>query len=119
MDQAPRTTFLSERVRYALAWFLLLGGLALGLHRSWHFLDKPERRDGNEGHVSIDFGGQWLMGRMLVEGHARHLYDRGVQRQVLRHVFPREDEAPDQEVSDVEENIRRVFELNLRPCATF
>ncbi|MBI1917393.1 MAG: DUF2029 domain-containing protein [Planctomycetes bacterium] len=103
MDNAPRTTFLSERVRYALAWLLLLGGLAFGLHRSWHFLDKPERRDGNEGHVSIDFGGQWLMGRMLLEGHARRLYDRGVQRQLLRRAFPREDEAPDQEISDVDD----------------
>src|SRR5207249_6493292 len=103
MDTAPRTTFLSERVRYALAWLLLLGGLAFGLHRSWHFLDKPERRDGNEGHVSIDFAGQWVMGRLLLEGHARRLYDRGVQRQVLRRAFPCEDEAPGQEVSDVDE----------------
>src|SRR3954454_6680057 len=98
MDQPPRTSFASDGVRYVLACLLLLGGLAFGLPRSWHFLDKPERRDGNEGHVSIDFGGQWLMGRILREAHARRLYDRGVQRQVLRRVLPREDEAPDQEV---------------------
>src|SRR5882762_8394579 len=103
MDQPPRTTFAGARVRYVLAWFVLLGGLSFGLHRSWHFLDVPDRRDGNNGHISIDFAGQWLMGRMLLEGHACRLYDRGVQRQVLERVFPPEDEAPHQEVSDVDD----------------
>jgi hypothetical protein len=93
----------SERVRYALAWLLLLGGLTFGLHRSWHFFDVPERRDGNNGHISIDFAGQWLMGRMLLEGHARRLYDRGVQRQVVQGAFPAADQAPEQKLSDVDD----------------
>src|SRR5262249_40870651 len=103
-DQLPATIPPSRvSTRYVLAWLVLLGGLTFGALRSWHSLDKPERRDGNEGHVAIDFGGRWLMGRMLLEGHGRRLYDRSVQRQVLDRAFPREDEAPGQETSDVDE----------------
>src|SRR5262249_39550299 len=51
----------------------------------------PSRRDGNHGHATIDFGGQYLMGRMLVTGHGRELYNRNVQREVLREVFLAED----------------------------
>ncbi len=89
-------------VRRAFAWLVLLGGLAFGLHRSWHYFDVEERRDGNDGHVRIDFGGQWLMGRLLVEGHARRLYDREAQRDVLRRSYPASDGAPGQQPSDAE-----------------
>lgn len=53
---------------------------------------------GNAGHVQIDFGGQWLLGRMVVEGHTRDLYDRNVQWRVARAGFRRESEPP--EVAD-------------------
>jgi arabinofuranan 3-O-arabinosyltransferase len=86
-----------------LLWAFLLAALVFGVHRSWHYFDVPERADGNDGHVSIDFGGQWLMGRLLIEGHARNLYDRGLQRQILRRVYPVADEAPGQKRSDAEE----------------
>jgi hypothetical protein len=89
-------------LRYVLAWLALLGGLTFGLHRSWHYFDKPGRNDGNEGHTLIDFGGQWLMGRLLVEGQGRHLYDRDVQRSVLRRAYPRADEDPGAEDSDAD-----------------
>src|SRR5262245_38534009 len=70
------------------AWLLLAGGLAFGLHRSWHYFDDPTRPDGNDGHVRLHFGRPWLMGRPLVEGHARQLYDRDVQRAVLSAHLP-------------------------------
>jgi len=56
----------------------------------------PERRraDGNAGHVQIDFGGQWVMGRMLVKGHGRELYHRQRQWEVVRAGFPNSDETP-------------------------
>lgn len=46
------------------------------------------------GHLLIDFGGQWVMGRMLVLGHGRELYHRQAQWGVVREGFPPEDEAP-------------------------
>jgi hypothetical protein len=103
MNPLQRIARLSPRVRYALAWLVLAGGLTFGLLRSWHYFDDPKRRDGNSGHATIDFAGQWLMGRMLLEGHARHLYDRAAQRGVLRPVFPAADESPTQTESDVED----------------
>ena len=78
-------------VRYGLAWLALLGGLTFGLHRSWHYFDRADREDGNDGHALMDFGGQWLMGRLLVEGEGHHLYDRDVQRRTLRRAYPRAD----------------------------
>ena len=46
------------------------------------------------GHVLIDFGGQWVMGRMVVEGQGRRLYHRQAQWEVVRAAFPAADEAP-------------------------
>src|SRR5215472_6603278 len=92
----------TSTLRYALAWLAFLGGLTFGLHRSWHYFDKPGRPDGNEGHTLVDFGGQWLMGRLLIEGQGRRLYDRAVQRDILRRAYPVADEDPDQEVSDAD-----------------
>ena len=78
------------RLRYGLAWLTLLGGLTFGLHRSWHYFDRTDRSDGNEGHMLMDFGGQWLLGRLLIEGEGR-LYDRDVQRRTLRRAYPADD----------------------------
>src|SRR5260370_18138915 len=50
----------------------------------------------------IDFGGQWLMGRMLYEGHGQRLYLRRQQREVAQAAFPEDDQAPDAEKSDAE-----------------
>src|SRR4051794_17973576 len=38
---------------------------------SW-FAQEKMRTDGNDGHTSIDFAGQWLMGRMLTKGYGRY-----------------------------------------------
>jgi len=92
-------------VRGAGAW--LVAGLTawVALQQAWHAFDNgsyPDgnRADGNYGHSTIDFGGQWMMGAMLVEGHGRQLYHRGVQRAVLRAAYPRERQDPQSERSD-------------------
>src|SRR5262249_1522751 len=78
-------------------------------HHAYHSFDvlkdeepAKKRPDGNDGHVSIDFGGQYLMGRMLLEGHGRHLYDRTYQRTVLIEIYPVEDQVPEAPKSDAE-----------------
>jgi hypothetical protein len=75
---------------YLLAW--LAAGIAsvVALSYAWHSFDNP-RRDGNGGHATIDFGGQYLMGRMLITGKGRELYNRRVHRELLREIYPPED----------------------------
>jgi hypothetical protein len=99
------TFLLSPRTRYVTAWLTALCAAAIALTCGWLLFNndnEQHRRDGNGGHATIDFGGQYLMGRMIVEGHGRHLYDRTYQRQVLQKSYPREDEDPDQDKSDAE-----------------
>ncbi len=85
---------LRRRTRYVLAWLLVLVSVGLHLFTGWIAFERPRRPDGNDGHTNIDFGGQWLMGAMLVQGHGRQLYDRRYQRQVLDAAYPRADEVP-------------------------
>lgn len=84
------------------AWMVALGIAALLLSQAWDSFDDPQRNDGNSGHCTIDFGGQWLMGAMLVSGHGRELYDRNYQRPVLVAHYPRDREDPKTDASDAE-----------------
>jgi len=101
---------LHSRTYYVLSWIAVLGIAAAILYNAWiHFDNYPnstkpgsQRRDGNDGHCMIDFGGQWLMGRMLYEGHGQRLYLRSQQREVAEAAFPEQDQAPDAEKSDAE-----------------
>src|SRR5262249_34641660 len=88
---------------FVLAW---VGSLLLTFGYfawAWHAYDESKRSDGNWGHRSIDFGGQWLMGRMLVEGHGRQLYDRRVQSQILQRAYPRANQEPDRPSNDADD----------------
>ncbi|MCS6851620.1 MAG: DUF2029 domain-containing protein [Gemmataceae bacterium] len=89
------------RTRWVASWCVTLAGAGLALYLAWTRFDvvgrgdlSGLRRDGNEGHTFIDFGGQWVMGRMIVEGRGRQLYDRRAQHEVLIRAYPRTDEAP-------------------------
>ena len=91
----------NRRAIAVILWLITLTTAAHHLHhaRTW-FATKslaPEhlrRADGNEGHALIDFGGQWVMGRMLVLGHGRELYHRDRQREVVEAGYPLEWQAP-------------------------
>ncbi len=82
------------RTYYILSWILSLFAASVAMFYAWHAFDNGERPDGNSGHATIDFGGQWLMGRMLATGHANQLYNRNVQRLVLGDAYPPEDQKP-------------------------
>src|SRR5712692_4273384 len=97
--------------RYLLAWLLAVTTAGITFLLAWTMFDTPKREDGrskrrggNSGHVTIDFGGQWLMGRMLAQGLGRHLYHRNYLRDVVREAYPREDEIPPEERSAAEED---------------
>ena len=65
------------------------------------------RADGNSGHTEIDFGGQYLMGRMLATGRGRELYRRQALWPVVWAAYPESREAP---------LVREGFPAHLRPA---
>ncbi|MDW8241917.1 MAG: glycosyltransferase family 87 protein [Thermogemmata sp.] len=85
----------------ALLW-LIAGILAIWLlHTAWHTFDNPPntppercRIDGNCGHTHIDFGAQWLMGRMIATGRGQHLYHRQWLWLTAQEGFSYEQEPP-------------------------
>ena len=77
--------------RYLLSWLLFGVVAAAMLDVAWVTRNDPSRADGNNGHTTIDFGGQWLMGRMVVEGYGKHLYDRRYERLVLSEHYSQEE----------------------------
>jgi arabinofuranan 3-O-arabinosyltransferase len=90
------------RPRYLLSWAAALAGLSIACFYALTWGNDPRRGDGNNAHTNIDFGGQWLMGRMVVAGRGPHLYHRNHLREVATAGFPREAEAPDQPVHDAD-----------------
>jgi hypothetical protein len=62
--------------RYVVSWLLALGVGWLCTAHAWDCWKDESRPDGNAGHTAIDFGGQWIMGRMLVTGQGAYLYNR-------------------------------------------
>jgi hypothetical protein len=100
---APAVRFLLRpRSRYVLAWLFALAVAAGVGYSCLTYYNDDRRPDGNAGHRSIDFGGQWLMGRMLADGCGRHLYDRNYQREVLLRHFPASNQDPKAKQGDVE-----------------
>ena len=93
---------LLPRVRWVLCWLLLLGWAGATGVGAWIAFNDADRADGNRGHATIDFGGQWLMGRTIVEGQGRHLYLRNYLRIVARHAYPARTESPKETKSDAD-----------------
>jgi arabinofuranan 3-O-arabinosyltransferase len=95
-------TWIGNRWLIAVLFWIAafaVAGFLLSQARVWFAppsgLPEERRRvDGNSGHTQIDFGGQWVMGRMIVAGHGRELYHRQRQWEVVREGFPIADEAP-------------------------
>ncbi len=90
------------RTRWILSWIVAVASAAFVAEEAWRCNDDKLRRDGNGGHASIDFGGQWLMARALVVGQGRHLYRRNDLRPIARASYPPGSERPDAEISDAE-----------------
>jgi hypothetical protein len=101
-----RRVFFNRLFYYALAWAVALLVAKISLYAAWHSFDNAylgaHRNDNNGGHATIDFGGQYLMGQLLVEGHGRELYNRSYQRLALTEIYPVRDQDPKAERSDAE-----------------
>lgn len=77
----------------AYAFFgCMLGGRG---YEAWKNFEDPKRPWGNNGHTMIDFGGQYMMGRLLIEGHGQHLYRMETHRRFAEERFPIEHEDPE------------------------
>ncbi len=75
--------FKNPRLRYCLAWLLFVSVATAMSYSAWISRNDPETVGGNDGHCKIDFGGQWLMGRLLLEGHGKQLYEFDRARKVI------------------------------------
>jgi hypothetical protein len=100
-NQIQAITALSK-TRYLASWLLAVMTAGIYLHFSWHHFDDPTRHDGNRGHTYMDFGGQYLLGRMLARCQGCHLFERSFQRQVLQVAYLKENQSLAQEISDAE-----------------
>ncbi len=79
---------LRPRTRWLICWFLALASAGIVAEEAWRTYNDRQRGDGNGGHATIDFGGQWLMGRTIVAGQGRHLYQRNYLRTVAQESYP-------------------------------
>src|SRR6476469_5820233 len=103
--EPPIALILQPRSRRVIAWAaavlatLAHGTVAWYSYDTWRSAGNPvkARADHNFGHTQIDFGGQWVMARIVADGHGRELYHRQMQRTIVDEWFPRADEAPQAE----------------------
>lgn len=92
----------AHRTRLVLTWIVLLAALGHRYVQAWVNFRVPDRAERNDGHTSIDFGGQWMMGRLLVLGHGQELYSRQRHLEVARAGFPRDRQPPHATDNDAE-----------------
>jgi hypothetical protein len=95
----------ARRTRVYLAWAALLIVVGHRAGQGWVNFRQSTRPAGNDGYTSIDFGGQWMMGRLLVLGHGRELYSRARHLEVARQAFPIDQEPPNKPLHDAEQLI--------------
>src|SRR5258708_5088222 len=94
--------------RYSLAWLLALTVAGIAFAYAWVDLQAPKRAGQTDGHAAIDFGGQYLIGRMLQTGQGHELYSGDQQREVLADASPatEEEEGPNVKEHDAEHLIK-------------
>jgi arabinofuranan 3-O-arabinosyltransferase len=91
-----------EPSRCVLSWLLLCVVLGGRSNHAWNNFRNDDRPDGNRGHTTIDFGGQWMMGRLMAVGRGQELYSRAAHRDEATKAYPPTNEAPGRKHSDVE-----------------
>jgi arabinofuranan 3-O-arabinosyltransferase len=93
----------ARRTRVYLAWAALLVVVGHRCGQGWVNFRQADRPSGNDGYTSIDFGGQWLLGRLLVTGHGHELYSRAAHLEVARQAYPHAGEPPNRLPHDAEQ----------------
>jgi hypothetical protein len=98
--------------RYALAWILALVVAAVAFLYAWNDFKTDKRAEGTNGHRNVDFGGQYLIGRMLQQGYGRELYFRDQQRSVLEIAYTRDDEDQPLAESDADDLVNNTVDAD-------
>jgi hypothetical protein len=75
-------------LRYIASWLLVLAVTGVTLYCTWKAFADPRRDDGTYGHVTVDFGGQWICGKLLLRGEGHFLYERHHQWLVYQECYP-------------------------------
>lgn len=96
----------TRKARLLFTWLILIGTIAHHAIQGWINFEVENRPDHNDGHTSIDFGGQWMMGRLLLLGHGRELYSRERHLEVARESYKQEREAPNATEHDADRLVR-------------
>jgi hypothetical protein len=106
----------TQQILVIILWLTTVGVgfYLLGHGRGWWVdqtsLPKERRRPHpTDGHVQIDFGGQWIMGRMLMRGYGRELYHRQRQWEVVWAGFPVHNETRMQQLETIVPRTRRLI----------
>src|SRR5262249_49940401 len=87
------------------AWILALAVAGIAFLYAWNDFKTDKRAEGTNGHRNVDFGGQYLIGRMLQQGYGHELYYRDRQRSVLESAYARDDQDKTLAESDADDLI--------------
>jgi arabinofuranan 3-O-arabinosyltransferase len=94
---------LDRRARLGAAWLVAVLVAWNTFNLGWYCMSRPDRPDGNYAHVNIDFSGQYLLGRMVLQSEGPFLYRKTHQAEILKESFPVSAEAKGQETHDADE----------------
>ena len=89
--------------RFVAALVIMLVVFGARMYHSLSAFDYPARPDGNNGQITIDFGGQYLLGALLLEGHGREMYHKRHQWATAWKSYPLASEDPNAEKHDAQE----------------
>jgi hypothetical protein len=84
---------------YVASWALLLFIAGLVTYDSWTAYDSDEYDAGTEGHATVDFGGQWYVGKLILQGEGHYLYERHHLWMVMQENFPAETQPSSPDVA--------------------
>src|SRR5947207_1044902 len=76
--------------RYLASWVLVLYVGYYQSYEAWTWYNVWFFDAGTRGHATVDFGGQWFTGRLILDGKGHYLYERHAQWEVMRKHFPLE-----------------------------
>ena len=76
--------------RYLASWAIVLYVGYYQTYEAWTYYNVWHFDAGTRGHATVDFGGQWFTGKLLLEGKGRYLYERHAQWEVIREYYPPE-----------------------------
>jgi hypothetical protein len=82
-----------QRTIHAWTCFDTLSTNATMTEEAKRDIEVRQRADGNQGHIWIDFGGQWVFARTLYLGYGKELYHRQHHWRIAKEGYPLERQS--------------------------